>query len=283
MIDGRIVPPEQATVSVFDRGFLYGDSVFETIATRGGKAVDLEAHVARLAGSAARVYIPMPVDAEVIEREVRLAIEESRFPESTIRLILTRGSSALGLEPALAESPLRVVLVLPQKRPAPELYERGIAVVTFRTQRVAESTEAVGAKVGNYLVAVLAMREASARRAQEALILDAHGRVVEGASSNVFIVEEDRLLTPPEEAGILLGITRQRILEIAHDLGISLTLCELPLERVMKAKEVFISSSVREILSVVRIDDVPIGTGQPGPIAQLLLREYQRRASAAAG
>ena len=283
MIDGQIVAAERATVSVFDRGFLYGDSVFETLATRGGKAVDLGAHVDRLAKSAAQVFIDVPVSPAVIEAEVRHAIAVSEFGECTVRIMVTRGKSdLLGLDPGLAEAPLRVVLVVPQKRPPEELYQRGIAAITFRTQRTAEATDAAGAKVGNYLVAVLAMRAARAANAHEALVLDSQGNIVEGATSNIFVVVGGCLITPPEESGILPGITRARIIEIAAELGLPMEYRLLSPAMLAHAEEAFISSSIREILPVVNVDGVPVGSGRPGPMTRRLLAEYQRRAALAA-
>ena len=275
MINGQIVPAEQAKVSVFDRGFLYGDSVFETIATRGGRPVDLEAHLRRLERSAGQVYIPMPVTATKIKDEVHEALAAAANPESTIRVMVTRGEAEPGLDPSAARNPTRVVLVTVLKRPPDRAYEEGISVVTYRTQRVNERTDAVGAKVGNYLVAVLALRQASSVGAAEALVVDGHGRVVEGASSNVFFVHGGELATPPEEAGILAGITRARVLEVALGEGIPVRMEAPSVDELVGADEVFVSSSIRELLPVVRIDERQVGTGRPGPISRRLLLGYR--------
>lgn len=275
MINGRITSPEQAQVSVLDRGFLYGDSVFETIATRGGKPVDLDAHLRRLEQSARQVYISMPVPTAQIREEVYEALGASGNLESSVRVMVTRGQGDLGLDPSSAKDPTRVILVSPLSRPPDRAYEQGISVVTYRTQRVNEHTEAVGAKVGNYLVAVLAMRHAASASASEALIVDGRGRVVEGATSNVFCVDRGRLVTPPEEAGILPGITRARVLELARRQGVFVDMRAPSVEELTRAEEVFISSSIREILSVVRIDDRTVGDGRPGPMARRLLEGYR--------
>jgi branched-chain amino acid aminotransferase len=281
VIDGRLAPGDQACVSVFDRGFLYGDSVFEAVATRGGRPVDLEAHLARLVRSADQVYIPMPVPSTRIAAEVEMALRASGNAESNIRVMLTRGQGALGLDPTSAQGPLRVIIVTPLHRPPRESYEQGIAVSTYRTQRTADATDAVGAKVGNYLVAVLAVRRARERGSDEALIIDASGHVVEGATSNVFAVRGGVLVTPPVEAGILPGITRARLLEIARSLGVACEEKTLGVAELMTADEVFISSSVREVVPVVKVDGMAVGGGRPGALARRLLTAYRQWADMA--
>jgi branched-chain amino acid aminotransferase len=270
MIDGEIVPSERATISVLDRGFLYGDSVFETIRTYGGRPFALGEHIARLEKSAERVFIQLPVPASTIEAEVERAVAAANNPESYMRVMVTRGSGPLGLDFDRVENPVRVVIVGPLVPPPPQAYADGIGVVSYRTRRAAEDTEAVGAKVGNYLVAVLAVREARQAGAAEALVVDGDGNVVEGASSNVFAVFGSTLVTPPEEAGILAGITRAHLLEVARELGLDVRLEPLPLERLGRADEVFISSSIRELLPVVRIDGTAVADGRPGPMTRRL-------------
>lgn len=277
LIDGRPMPPEAAKVSVFDRGFLYGDSVFEALRTYGRRPFALDRHLARLAESAARVFIELPVSLEQIGREVESAIIGAGNAESYVRLCVTRGvGEAMGLDPGLARHPLRVVIVTPLKSPSSETYRDGVAAITHRTERVTDHGAASGAKVGNYLMAVLAAREARLVGAAEALIVDARGCVIEGATSNVFVVTHDgTLVTPPETDGILLGITRETVLSVAAQLGIPIKLESLPLGAVTGAAEVFFSSSIRELVPVVRLDGAPIGTGQPGPTTLRLLTAFR--------
>lgn len=275
MIDGKLFPEDEARVTVFDRGFLYGDSVFETIRTYDGAPFALDEHLARLEKSAAQVYIELPVSRTELTREVLEAVRAAGNAETYIRVMVTRGTAPMGLDPLSAEHPLRVVIVAPLSSPPPAAYEKGIGVVTYRTQRTAEATPAATAKVGNYLVAVLALREALRAGAAEALIVDGAGFVVEGASSNVFIVRGGRLLTPPEDAGILPGITRRLLLETARAEGIPVDLEPLSLGGLAAADEVFISSTIRELLPVVRVDGTPVGSGRPGPVTQRLLAAFR--------
>ncbi len=277
IINGRLVPPSEAVISVFDRGFLYGDSVFETLRTYGGVPFRSALHWQRLRASAERVFIELPVTPDTIDQEVRVAVLAAQNSESYVRVVVTRGTGdTLGLDPALANQPTRVVLVGPLMAPAAAAYAEGVSVISYRTSRVSDDTEASGAKVGNYLVAVLAMREAKKHGALEALIVDGGGRVLEGATSNIFMVTGGSLLTPPLELGILPGITRRTVLELAQHLGIPCEERALRLTDLLQADEVFITSSIREILPVVRIDGNPIKTGHPGSITQKLLGEFRR-------
>jgi branched-chain amino acid aminotransferase len=276
MIDGAIVPPAEARVSVFDRGFLYGDAVFEVLRTYRGIPFALDEHLARLRRSAERVAIELPVDDRTLGAEVERAVAASGNAESYVRIVVTRGSGPLSLDPDTAEHPLRVVLVETVTPPPPEAYSRGVGAVLVHTRRTVDETAAAGAKVTNYLANLLAVREAKARGAHEALIVDAHGHVVEGASSNVFVVHGGRVATPPETAGILAGITRRRILSAAGGLGLAVEERVLSVADVTGADEVFITSSIRELLPVVRIDGRPVGAGAPGPVARALHSEFRR-------
>jgi branched-chain amino acid aminotransferase len=280
-IDGRIVNAAEASVSVFDRGFLYGDSVFEALRTYAGVPFALTEHLERLTRSAERVYIRLPVSVEQLRAELAEVLAAAGNPESYIRLMLTRGrGESLGLDPALASSPLRLILVTPLRPPASWYYERGIPVVTYRTQRVSDATAAAGAKLGNYLVAVLAMKEARRFGAEEALVTDLEGRIIEGSTSNVFAVEHGCLVTPPEEAGILLGITRERVIALAAELGIPIEYRSFTDQELTRADEAFICSTVREIVPVVSVDGRSIAGGTPGPLTLSLLNAFRERARA---
>jgi len=278
MLNGVIETPERALVSVFDRGFLYGDSVFEVLRTYGGRPCALGRHMARLERSAARVFIPLPIPGAELAAEIRSAVEAANNAESYVRVMLTRGvGQTIGLDPALARAPTRVVMVTELHAPPPEVYEQGVSVISYRTQRVADATEAAGAKIGNYLTAVLATREARAAGAHEALVLDAQGQVVEGSTSNVFALRGRELVTPPESAGILLGITRGFVLEAARDLGLAVAERTLSVEELLGSDEVFISSSIRELVPVVKVDGTTVASGSPGPLTLKLLRGFREK------
>ncbi|MDX2051208.1 MAG: aminotransferase class IV [Polyangiaceae bacterium] len=275
MINGQLVPPKEASVSVFDRGFLYGDSVFETLRTYNGVPFRMDLHMERLAWSAERVLIPLPVTLESLALEIEAAVRAADNPDSYVRVVVTRGTAdTLGLDPALSIHPTRVVLVGPLHPPHQEAYQNGVSVITYRTARVSDQTVASGAKVGNYLVAVLAMHEAKQKGAVEALILDGVGRVLEGATSNVFAVRSGTLATPPLDLGILPGITRRVVMELAVQLGLVVHEQPIGLAELLDADEVFISSSIREVLPVVAVDERKIAQGTPGHITQRLMAAF---------
>lgn len=274
-IDGVLRSPDQATVSAYDRGFLYGDAVFEVFRTYGGRPFALDEHLARLRQSAERVFIAMPVDDRTLRLEIEEALGAAGNEESYVRLVVTRGSGPLSLDPDSATHPLRVLYVDPVVPPPRDAYVQGVALVTVHTRRAVDETSAAGAKVSNYLANLLAMREAKSKGAHEALVVDAHGHVVEGASSNVFVVSGGRVTTPPESAGILVGITRAHILAAARALGMPAEERALALGDVYGADEVFITSSIRELLPVVRVDDKTIGAGKPGPVSRTLHRRFR--------
>jgi branched-chain amino acid aminotransferase len=234
-------------------------------------------HLERLQRSCERLRIALPIPLDELARRVARAIEHSALPECYIRIVVTRGSGPMGLDLTLAQAPSVVVYALPLKLPDARMYRDGIAVHLVRTVRSTDGGPAAGAKSSNYLASMLALDDAKRRGASEAIIVDAAGHVVEGTTSNVFIVRDGALCTPPVEAGILEGITRRTVFELAAARG---TPCrELPLHAadLQSAHEVFITSSIREIVPVVRVDETVIGGGTPGPTTLALLDAYRAR------
>ncbi|MFZ5892595.1 MAG: aminotransferase class IV [Myxococcota bacterium] len=279
LIDGEPCALETARVSVFDRGFLYGDSVFEALRTYAGKPFGLGEHMARLMRSARLVGITPPLSQEAFEREVARGIELAGLPECYVRVLLTRGrADKLGLSTALAGGPLRVIFVLPLELPSASKYETGIAAVTYRTQRLADGTSAAGAKLGNYLVSVLAIEQARSAGAEEAVMVDHRGKVLEGATSNLFLVSNGRLMTPPLSEDILAGITRHHVIELAKELGLAVEERTISSEELAAGDELFLSSSIRELLPIVKLDGATIGSGRPGPVYNKLLVAFRERA-----
>ena len=272
-INGVLHAPDDAKVSVYDRGFLYGDSVFETIRTYGGEPFTLGEHLARLERSAAKIGIVTPIAAADLALEVRRAVRAARNDESYVRVTITRGSGPLGLDPALARDPLRVILVEPLTPLPGALYRHGVRAVTTRLDRPADA--APGAKITNYLASLLAVQRAKAQGAHEALLLDARGHVLEGATSNVFVVQDGALLTPPEDAGILAGITRAQVLEIAGELSIPVRFATF--HPAITAQEAFLTSSLRELVPLIQIDESAVGDARPGPTTRAIHAAFRRR------
>lgn len=276
VIDGQVRAEAEATVSVFDRGFLYGDSVFEVTRTYAGVPFEERAHLERLQRSCARVGIALPVSLEVLAAEVRLAVEAAGNPESYVRVVITRGSGPITYDPTTARDPVRLVIALPVTTLPVSAYAEGIAVATIAGPLPTHASPAAGAKASNYLPNLLAGQRARERGAQEAVMLGPDGAVLEGASSNVFVWSAGVLRTPRAEAGILEGITRRRVLEDARREGLAVDEGVLFVQDLYRADEVLITSSIREVVPVVRVDDVVVGEGRPGPVAGRLLAAYRR-------
>ncbi|MEL6184350.1 MAG: aminotransferase class IV [Myxococcota bacterium] len=280
MMNGELCAPEDATVSIFDRGFLYGDSVYEVLRVYGGVPFELGRHLERLEASAERIGMRLSASREVFAREVRDAVAASGRSEAYIRVVATRGQGPIGLDPGLAESPLRIVVVMSPPLPPPEAYVEGAKVSVVGVRRNLREAIDPQAKTGNYLNSVLALAEARRAGAYEAIMLDAQGRVTEGASSNVFAVMGPLVLTPPLEVGLLAGITRRAVMEVCA--AEEVKVLELPLteESLRAADELFITSSIREIVPVVRVDDHVVGDGRPGPRVTALREAFARHVRA---
>jgi branched-chain amino acid aminotransferase len=289
-IDGERRSHEQAVVSVYDRGFLYGDSVFEVIRTYGGRPFGLEEHVARLHRSAAKLAMELPWTEADLVAELGRQVREAGFAESYVRVVVTRGSGPLGLDTDLAERPTRVTLIHALTLPPPPVYRDGVALLVVSTTRATDGTAAEGAKASNYLANLLALREAKARGAYEPLFVETTPAGVrlalEGGSSNVFALFGDVLVTPPERR-ILSGVTRRHAIEAAGAAGLRVEIADLPVDRLLAADEVFITSTIREIVPVVRVLDgeraVTIGAGVPGPAVRRLHRAFRARLGGSSG
>jgi branched-chain amino acid aminotransferase len=295
-LDGALLPAAEARVSVFDRGFLYGDSVYEVVRTYGGRPFELPAHLARLRHSAERIGLSPKWDGPRVEAELLRALEASRgedapepdaapwnVGERYLRVVMTRGAGEIGLDPALAVDPVALVISQPLVGPPRRAWIDGVKAAVVGVRRASPDAVDPSAKTGAHLPNVLAVREARAAGAHEALLLDARGFVTEGSSSNVFAVRGGRLTTPPIAAGILEGVTRGLVLRIAGEIGVAADEAPLRPEELERADEVFITSTVREIVPVTRIGDVVVGSGHPGPVTARLHHAFRRVAGGPVG
>jgi branched-chain amino acid aminotransferase len=277
-LDDAILEPERAMVSVFDRGFLFGDSVYETIAWLGGRFIFMAEHLDRLERSAGRIYLTPPPRAK-IETAMRAAAAATGEADVRIRVMVTRGLAGLDLDPASAGPPRLIVIAQPLGAPSAAMLEAGVAVAVVKQSRSAPGSVAPAVKSGNYLNSVLAMAEARrlSPRVHEAILCSSSGGVAEGATSNVFYVREGLLYTPGLAVGILDGVTRGKVLALAAQAGLATRepVFVAP-EELRQADEVFLTSAVRGILPVTEVDGAPIGAGRPGPVTRRLLALYQR-------
>lgn len=280
LVNGALVAPERATISVYDRGFVYGDGVFETMRTYGGQAFALADHLRRLAASADALHIAMPCSPEDLARETREAIRAAALrstEEAVVRIAVTRGPHRAGLDLPARSTPTRVIYADPFSPPDEGIYVRGVAVKAVRAHRAADFVP--HAKVMSYVGAMLAREAARREGAYEALLLSDDGRILEGATSSFFLVVDGALVTPPD-GDILAGVTAAHVMECAKDLGISVIRRAVHAADVRAAGEAFLTSTLREVVPVVRVDGVGVGDGRVGALARALLAAFRARASA---
>ncbi len=273
-LDGRLLDQAEASIAIGDRGFLLGDGLFETMRAYAGRVFRLEAHLARLRAGAERVGIPLPDGLKQAVLETVAANDAVPPGDVAVRLTLTRGEAGNGLLPAEAPPSTALVTARPY-RPDRAWYERGLAAGIARG-RLDEHSATAGLKRLGYLEAIVAMREAAAAGYQDALFLDTAGHLAEGAASNIFIVAGGSLLTPPLSCGVLPGITRAEVVELARAQGLAVR--EEPLEPAVlaEASEAFLTSSLRELAPLVSVDGRPVGDGRSGPTTLVLLEAYRR-------
>lgn len=280
-LDGKVVQPEEARISVLDRGFLYGDSVFETFGTVAGRPFAQRAHLDRLARSAARVGLRLPPRG-VIEAAVAETLAAAGNAESRVRVTISRGVGG-DLDPATAGEPRLVVIVQPLASLDRDLYARGAQVAIVGLARIPRESLDPCVKSGNYMNSVLAMGEARRRLpgAHEAILLALTGSVAEGSSSNVFSVRAGQVRTPSLAVGILDGITRAKTLDVCRQHGIPCTEVDfMSPDELRAADEVFLTSALRGILPVTAIDGGFVGAGVPGPVTCRLMDLYRSLAAA---
>lgn len=283
-VEGRLVPPEQAFVPVLDRGFLYGDSVYEVVRTYAGRPFELARHLLRMERTAERIGLLLPPRAE-IERELQRTLEAAGNPESYARIVITRGEGQFGLAPQLAKGPARlIVIVRPLQLPTEEAYARGLQMAIARTRRNPPQSLDPALKTGNYLNNILALREALDAGADDAILLDLAGQVTEASTSNVFFVQRGVVVTPPLQLGMLEGVTRAVLIEIARSEGLMVREEPHGPEALAAADEVFVSSTLREAMPVTSLvflessgeQTRQVADGRPGPVSQRLRAAFGR-------
>jgi branched-chain amino acid aminotransferase len=268
-----LVPRQEAMVSPFDRGFLYGYGLFETMRSYKERVFRLDRHLTRLRLSAQRLALASELEAYDLEQAVYRTLEANKLADARIRLTVSAGPGGRALAPPVGG--LITVLVFAEKLLlSPEVYEQGIRAALVSAKRNSLSPLS-RVKATNYLDNLVAYSEAVALGAEEAILLNEKGFIAEGSMSNIFLVAGGMLLTPSEESGILPGITREAVLELARELGVEATEGEIPLADLLRADEAFLTSSVREVLPITSIDNKSVAQGGPGPVTKRLMAAYR--------
>jgi len=276
-LNGELVDREDAKVSVFDHGVLYGDGVFEGIRSYGGKVFRLEAHVRRLYDSALGIRLAIPISQEEMAKAITDTLEANNLKDAYLRVVVTRGPGTLGLDPNRCPDPNVFIIADKIALYPDELYERGLDIITAATMRNHPNAVNPRLKSLNYLNNILAKIEAIDAGTLEAVMLNHLGYVAECTGDNLFIVRDGTVYTPPTAAGILEGITRDEIIGIARQQGIEVRQENLTRQDLYVADECFLTGTAAEVVPVVRIDQRPIGTGKPGPITKQLAEAFHRR------
>jgi branched-chain amino acid aminotransferase len=274
-VNGVVTPAHEARVCVLDNGFTFGDAVYETLRTYGGRPFALGRHLARLRLSASRLGFALPMGDDALCATLDELLERGQNPESFIRLIVTRGEGDISYHFERVKGPTVVMVVKPFEGFPDSHYTEGIplALVTVRRNHPRALDPAI--KSNNLLNNVLAVREAQAKGALEAILLNQDDLVAEGASTNVFLVTGEVVVTPPLGAGILHGITREVVLEIAREHDIEVNEAAVSPDALRAADEIFVTSSTREVMPASSLDGARIGNGRPGPMTRRLLDAYR--------
>ena len=273
-MNGRLVDEEDAKVSVFDHAFLYGDGVFEGIRVYNGKVFREREHIDRLWDSCKTVDIQVPMTKEEVVAAIYQTVEANGFTDAYIRLIVTRGRGTLGLDANLCRDPQVIVIAQALSLYSADFYEKGIKIVTASTIRNPSDSLSPRVKSLNYLNNIMAKIEAYYAGCEEALMLNHKGDVCECTGDNVFIVKNGKLRTPPIDACILEGITRNVVIEICKELGLECSEAAFTRHDVYTADECFLTGSAAELIPVVCVDGREIGDGKPGKITKQILAAF---------
>lgn len=274
-INGQIVPQEDAKISVFDHGLLYGDGVFEGIRAYHGKIFTLDEHLDRLYDSATAISLKIPITKAEMAEAIKQTMKANNLTDSYIRLVVTRGVGKLGLDPNKCATPQIIIIADTIELYSKALYEKGLDIVTVTTIRNHFSALDPKIKSLNYLNNILAKIESIQAGAGEALMLNKDGYVAECAGDNIFIFKDNILRTPPSSAGILVGITRNVVMKLAAEMGVQVREELMTRYDLYIAEECFLTGTAAEIIPVVKIDGRTIGTGKPGKITLDLLKRYR--------
>jgi len=281
-VNGKITDQANAVVSVFDHGFLYGEGVYETLRTYSGQPFLFDRHMRRLRKSASMLSLSVPAANEEIDRRFRETMKAAGLGtqgrEAYLRILVTRGIGELTYDPAACGDPTIVIIAKPHVDPPVDAFERGVMVALVDIVRNHPGSVNPLIKSNNLLNNALAMQEAFRRGAFEGVMRNYRGELAECTTANLFVVKDGEALTPPLDAGLLAGITREYLFEVGRDTGIAVREQTLRDADLLGADEAFLTSTTRELVPIVRVDSHTIGDGAPGPVTKRLLQAFRRKA-----
>ena len=275
-VAGKLVPAEQATVSVFDHGLLYGDGIFEGIRVYGSRVFLLKEHIDRLYESALAIRLQIPLSPEEMTKAVEDTVKANELTDGYIRLVVTRGPGSLGLDIRRTSHPQVIIIADTISMYPPEMYENGMRIITASTIRNHPGALSPKVKSLNYLNNIMAKIEGTDAGTEEALMLNHNGEVAECTADNIFIVKRGVLKTPQPDCGLLEGITRGAVMRLAREADIEVRECVLVRHDIYTADECFLTGTGAEVIAVVSLDGRTIGSGKPGPITRNLLERFRR-------
>lgn len=274
-VNDRLYDKEDAKVSVYDHGLLYGDGVFEGIRSYGGKVFRLEEHLDRLWYSAKAIWLEIPMTKEAMAKAIADTLAANGIEDGYIRVVVTRGAGTLGLDPNRCSNPQVIIITDYISLYSQEYYDNGLEIVTVSTQRNHPAALSPRIKSLNYLNNILAKIEGLQAGCIEALMLNHKGEIAECTGDNIFLVRKGVLLTPPNEAGILEGVTRDAVIGLARQEGIEVREVPLTKHDVYIADECFLTGTAAEVVPVTKVDSRRIGEGKPGPITRKLIARFK--------
>jgi branched-chain amino acid aminotransferase len=274
-ISGKLYDKSDAKISVFDHGLLYGDGVFEGIRAYSGRVFRLKQHVDRLYESAQGIHLQIPMSREEMVNAIRETLAYNKLIDAYIRVVVTRGAGSLGLDPRKTTDPQVIIITDHISLYPEELYDDGLKIITAATTRNHPNAVNPRIKSLNYLNNILAKIEGTQAGCLEALMLNHKGELAECTGDNVFVIQHGRIHTPSVDSGILEGITREAVIELARAAGYAVIERTMDRLDVFKAQECFLTGTAAELIPVVECDGRVIGSGQPGPITRELRRRFQ--------
>jgi len=274
-VNGTFVPKDEAKISVYDHGYLYGDGIFEGIRVYGGRVFRLEQHLDRLYESARYLMLDIPLARDELRAAILETVRRSGLRDAYIRPVISRGVGDLGLDPRKCKTPTVVIIVDTIQLYPKDAYERGLRMITATTRKIRPDALSPQAKSLNYLSNIMARMEANQAGVDEAVMLNSEGYVCECSADNLFLVRESEVWTPPPYVGILKGITRGAVIELARELGVLLMERVFTLHDIYTADECFLTGTGAEVGPVVEVDGRKIAEGRPGAITLRLIAAFR--------